>query len=69
MNHSTPLSLPNVIWLGKFSTLFMGVFQMFQRHVFDHPTDLVVFAHVGRMWKKISMHNLKRQSVDLNCLL
>jgi hypothetical protein len=47
---------------------FVGVFQLFRRHVFEHQTDSVVFAHVGRMGKRISMHNLKRPKCTFQLL-
>jgi hypothetical protein len=38
---------------------FVVLFKCSKDMFFDQ-SDLVVFAHVGRMWKRISMHNLKR---------
>ncbi len=69
ISHLHPFPIPNVVWLCKFSTLLWVFFKCSKDMFFEHPTDLVVFAHVGSMWKRISMHNLKRQSVDFSCLL
>lgn len=69
ISHLHPFPIPNVVWLCKFSTLLWVFFKCSEDMFFEHPTDLVVFAHVGMMWKRISMHNLKKQSVDLSCLL